>query len=68
MATDVNKEKEKAVGLAISHIERQWGKGAIMRLGETGAKVDVPAISTGALNLDIATDRKSTRLNSSHYS
>ncbi len=55
MATDVKKEKEKAIGLAISQIERQWGKGAIMLLGESGPRVQVPAISTGALNLDIAT-------------
>lgn len=55
MATDVTKAKEKAIGLAISQIERQWGKGAIMRLGDKGPSVQVPAISTGALNLDIAT-------------
>lgn len=55
MATDMAKEKEKAIGLAITHIERQWGKGAIMRLGQDGPMVQVPAISTGALNLDIAT-------------
>ncbi len=55
MAVDVKKEKEKAIGLAISQIERQWGKGAIMRLGQAGPTVPVPAISTGALNLDIAT-------------
>lgn len=55
MATDISKEKEKAIGLAITQIERQWGKGAIMRLGQDGPKVKVAAISTGALNLDIAT-------------
>ena len=55
MATDVKKEKEKAIGLAISQIERQWGKGSIMLLGDSGPRVQVPAISTGALNLDIAT-------------
>ncbi len=55
MATDVKKEKDKAIGVAISQIERQWGKGAIMRLGQAGPTVRVPAISTGALNLDIAT-------------
>ena len=54
MPADLNKEKEKAISLAISHIERQWGKGAIMKLGDEGAKVKIAAISTGALNLDLA--------------
>ncbi|MCE5271843.1 recombinase RecA [bacterium] len=54
MAADIQQEKQKAIGLAISHIERQYGKGAIMKLGEHGAKVRVDAISTGALGLDIA--------------
>jgi recombination protein RecA len=55
MATDMAKEKEKAISLAISHIERQYGQGSIMKLGEEGARVRVEAISTGALNLDLAT-------------
>jgi len=55
MATDMAKEKEKAINLAISHIERQYGQGSIMKLGEEGARVRVEAISTGALNLDLAT-------------
>src|SRR5512137_2576508 len=46
-------DREKAVDLAISQIERQFGKGSIMRLGSS-EKVDIPAISTGALSLDIA--------------
>jgi len=52
MASDV--DKEKAVDLAITQIERQFGKGSIMRLGGEDAVPDVPAISTGALSLDIA--------------
>ena len=52
MASDV--DKEKAVDLAITQIERQFGKGSIMRLGGEVAVPDVPAISTGALSLDIA--------------
>jgi recombination protein RecA len=47
-------EKEKAVELAIEQIERQFGKGSIMRLGETSAKVAVEAIPTGSLSLDLA--------------
>jgi len=47
-------EREKAVGLAISQIERQFGKGAIMRLGAQEPIPDIPVIPTGALSLDIA--------------
>lgn len=51
---ETNKEKDKAVELAVSQIDKQFGKGSIMRLGEDGAKVQVPAISTGCLSLDAA--------------
>ncbi|MDO8724094.1 MAG: recombinase RecA [Syntrophales bacterium] len=51
METD---DREKAVGLAITQIERQFGKGSIMRLGGGEQISDIPAISTGALSLDIA--------------
>jgi recombination protein RecA len=50
----VSTEKHKAVESAVSHIERQFGKGSIMRLGEASAKLQVEAIPTGALSLDIA--------------
>src|SRR5512141_535524 len=49
---DVN--REKALDLAVSQIERQFGKGAIMKLGEGGVVKDVPVVSTGSLGLDIA--------------
>lgn len=49
-----NSEKLKALDLAISQIEKQYGKGAIMLLGEAPA-FDVKAISTGTIALDIAT-------------
>jgi len=53
MAQDTN--KEKALQVAVSQIERQFGKGAIMCLGEDGALVhDVATIPTGSLSLDIA--------------
>lgn len=45
--------KEKALSAALSQIERQFGKGSVMRMGDQ-EKVDVPAISTGSLGLDIA--------------
>ena len=47
-------DKEKSLQIAISQIEKEFGKGSIMRLGDTGAAVDVPVISTGSLSLDIA--------------
>ncbi len=47
-------EKEKTVELAIEQIERQFGKGSIMRLGENAAKVSAEAIPTGSLALDLA--------------
>jgi recombination protein RecA len=49
---DVN--REKALDLAVSQIEKQFGKGAIMKLGEGGVVKDVPVVSTGSLGLDIA--------------
>jgi recombination protein RecA len=47
-------DRSKAVDLAITQIERQFGKGSIMRLGGSERVADVPAISTGSLSLDIA--------------
>lgn len=47
-------EKQRALEMALSQIERHFGKGSIMRLGETGARLNVEAISTGALPLDLA--------------
>ncbi len=47
-------DKEKALDLALAQIEKQFGKGAIMRLGKTGAAVGIEAISTGSLGLDLA--------------
>ncbi|MDZ4384517.1 MAG: recombinase RecA [Nitrospirota bacterium] len=47
-------QKIKALDLALAQIEKQFGKGAIMRLGTDGAMAEVPAISTGSLGLDIA--------------
>jgi recombination protein RecA len=46
--------REKAIDLAVTQIERQFGKGAIMRLGEGGVIKGIPVISTGSLGLDIA--------------
>jgi recombination protein RecA len=47
-------DKKRALDLALSQIEKQYGKGAIMKLGDADAPADIPAISTGSLGLDIA--------------
>jgi len=55
MAKEENKDKDKAIEMAVSQIEKQFGKGAIMRLGDEGLSLqEVPSIPTGALSLDIA--------------
>ncbi|MGB5716058.1 MAG: recombinase RecA [Gammaproteobacteria bacterium] len=46
--------KRKALSAALGQIEKQFGKGAIMRMGDVGAVRDIEAISTGSLGLDIA--------------
>jgi recombination protein RecA len=47
-------EKAKALDLALSHIERQFGRGSLMRLGASGAFAEVAVIPTGSLALDAA--------------
>lgn len=54
METTISSEKQKALEAALSRIERAYGKGAIMKLGEASAKLHVESIPTGALTLDIA--------------
>ena len=49
----MEKDKDKAVDQAISQIERQFGKGSIMKMGEENI-IRIPAISTGSLSLDLA--------------
>src|SRR4051794_3897174 len=50
----VNEDKKKALNLAIAQIEKNCGKGAIMKMGSADARVRVEAIPTGAINLDAA--------------
>src|SRR5262249_62115553 len=53
MGIDVN--RERAIDLAVSQIEKRFGKGAIMKLGEDAlAQHDIPALPTGSLGLDLA--------------
>ena len=47
-------ERERALELALSQIEKQFGKGSIMRMGEASARLNVEVIPTGSLALDIA--------------
>ena len=47
-------KKQQALNVALSQIEKQFGKGSIMRMGDAGAVKDVEAISTGSLSLDVA--------------
>jgi recombination protein RecA len=50
----IESEKGKSVDLAITQIEKQYGRGSIMKLGQDGAVIDIPVISTGSLALDHA--------------
>ena len=52
--TSMNPERAKALQAALSQIEKQFGKGSIMRLGEGEAIRDIEVVSTGSLGLDIA--------------
>ena len=46
--------KQKALDAALSQIERQYGKGSVMRMGDGGVVRDVSAVSTGSIGLDVA--------------
>jgi recombination protein RecA len=55
MATlEISTDKQKALNVAISQIEKAHGKGSIMRMGADSVRVQVPVIPTGAINLDAA--------------
>jgi recombination protein RecA len=47
-------ERTKALELAVGQIEKQFGKGSVMRLGDDEGVADIPSISTGSLGLDVA--------------
>jgi recombination protein RecA len=55
MVAELSEDRKKALNVAISLVERQHGKGAIMRMGSEGARVKVAAIPTGSLMLDAMT-------------
>ena len=50
----INEEKQKALEAALGHIEKQYGKGSVMKMGESGANMQVETVPTGSLSLDIA--------------
>ncbi|AKH21924.1 recombinase RecA [Sedimenticola thiotaurini] len=50
----MDENRKKALGAALSQIEKQFGKGAVMRMGDGTAIRNIEAISTGSINLDIA--------------
>jgi recombination protein RecA len=54
MTQGTTQDKSKALELALMQIEKQFGKGSIMRLGDERVRERIPTISTGALSLDIA--------------
>ena len=50
-----NSEREKALAAAMAQIEKQFGKGSVMKLGDNRASLNIEAISTGSVSLDLAT-------------
>ena len=50
----INEEKQKALEAALGHIEKQYGKGSVMKLGDSSSNMVVEAVPTGSLGLDIA--------------
>ncbi|HID97598.1 MAG TPA: hypothetical protein EYP57_05350, partial [Thermodesulfobacteriaceae bacterium] len=55
MADPTMKDKKRAIDIALTQIQKQFGKGAVMRLGDQGGVEDVPVIPTGSIAVDIAT-------------
>src|ERR671912_2466986 len=50
----MEENRKKALAAALGQIEKQFGKGSVMRLGDAAASYDIEAVSTGSLGLDIA--------------
>jgi recombination protein RecA len=55
MSDPTRKDKEKAVDIAIAQIQKQFGKGSVMRLGDRGGVEDIAVIPTGSIAIDLAT-------------
>ena len=54
MATNMDSDKQAALEIALSHIEKDYGKGAVMRLGEAAERLTTEVIPTGSLAFDVA--------------
>jgi len=50
----MDEQKKQALKVALAQIDKQFGKGSVMFLGDEGAHVDIEAVSTGSLSLDVA--------------
>ena len=50
----LERERTKAIDIAVGQIEKQFGKGSIMRLGQDGALTGIASISTGSISIDHA--------------
>src|SRR5215471_18038627 len=50
----MEENRKKALAAALGQIEKQFGKGSVMRLGDAAASYDIDTVSTGSLGLDIA--------------
>lgn len=55
MKTASREERDKALDAALAQIQKQFGKGAVMRLGDDSARMNIEAIPTGSMSLDLAT-------------
>ena len=55
MSINSKEDKERALAAALSQIEKQFGKGSVMKLGDDSLHMNIEAISTGSISLDIAT-------------
>ena len=54
----ISEEKQKALEAALGNIEKQFGKGSVMKLGDSSSHMQVEAVPTGCLSLDIALGRR----------
>ncbi len=55
MVDSATKDKKRAIDIALAQIQKQFGKGAVMRLGDRGSVEDIPVIPTGSIAVDVAT-------------
>ena len=55
MKSASKEDRDKALNEALAQIQKQFGKGAVMKLGDDGARMNIEAISTGSMSLDLAT-------------